>query len=55
MRTVTRKSATCRSNGNTRAWANRGAEPCVIANVLIEGVTRRDAPMDERQGIPKRP
>lgn len=40
--------------GNNHAWSNRGTEPCVIAFVLIDGVTQRDAPDGEQTGIPKR-
>lgn len=40
--------------GNNHAWSNRGTEPCVIAFVLIDGVTQRDAPEDAQKGIPRR-
>ncbi|RMH39986.1 MAG: cupin domain-containing protein [Alphaproteobacteria bacterium] len=40
--------------GTNHAWSNPFSEPCVIAFVLIDGVTRRDAPEDERKGIPRR-
>lgn len=40
--------------GNNHAWSNRGTEPCVIAFVLIDGVTRRDAPEADRKGKPRR-
>lgn len=40
--------------GTNHAWANRGTEPCVIMFVLVDGVTRRDAPEDELRGIPAR-
>lgn len=40
--------------GTNHAWCNRGAEPCVIAFVLVDGVTRRDAPEGALTGIPKR-
>ena len=40
--------------GNNHAWSNRGTEPCVIAFVLIDGVTQRDAPPDDAKGKPKR-
>lgn len=40
--------------GNNHAWSNRGTEPCVIAFVLIDGVTQRDAPEDRQKGIPHR-
>ena len=37
--------------GNNHAWSNRGTEPCVIAFVLIDGVSQRDAPVDRKKGI----
>lgn len=40
--------------GNGHAWSNRGTEPCVIAFVLIDGVTQRDADPENAKGIPKR-
>ena len=40
--------------GNNHAWSNRGTEPCIIAFVLIDGVTRRDAPEADQKGIPCR-
>jgi mannose-6-phosphate isomerase-like protein (cupin superfamily) len=40
--------------GNNHAWSNRGTEPCIIAFVLIDGVTRRDAPEADQKGIPRR-
>ena len=40
--------------GTNHAWANRGTESCVIAFVLIDGVTQTDAPAEARKGIPKR-
>ena len=40
--------------GTNHAWANRGTEPCVIAFVLIDGVTQTDAPAEDSKGIPKR-
>lgn len=40
--------------GTNHAWSNRGTEPCVIAFILIDGVTRTDAPPQERKGIPPR-
>jgi mannose-6-phosphate isomerase-like protein (cupin superfamily) len=40
--------------GTNHAWSNRGTVPCVIAFVLVDGVTTRDAPEGERIGIPKR-
>ena len=41
--------------GNNHAWSNRGTEPCVIAFVLIDGVTGRGAPADQSKGKPRRP
>lgn len=40
--------------GTNHAWANRGTEPCSIAFVLVDGVTRRDAPEEHLKGIPPR-
>lgn len=40
--------------GNNHAWSNRGTEPCVIAFVLIDGVTKRDASEEGSKGIPGR-
>jgi len=40
--------------GNNHAWSNRGTEPCVIAFVLIDGVTTRSASDDKAKGIPQR-
>ena len=40
--------------GNNHAWSNRGTEPCVIAFVLIDGVTSRDAPATANKGIPRK-
>lgn len=37
--------------GNNHAWSNRGTEPCIMAFVLIDGVSRRDAPEDRKKGI----
>lgn len=37
--------------GNNHAWSNRGTEPCIIAFVLIDGVSQRDAPVDRKKGI----
>jgi quercetin dioxygenase-like cupin family protein len=37
--------------GNNHAWSNRGTETCIIAFVLIDGVSQRDAPEDKRKGI----
>lgn len=41
--------------GTNHAWANRGAEPCQMIFVLVDGVTRRDAPEGAARGIPRRP
>lgn len=40
--------------GNNHAWSNRGTEPCIIAFVLIDGVTQRDAEGASRTGVPVR-
>ncbi|MDE2790454.1 MAG: cupin domain-containing protein [Paracoccaceae bacterium] len=40
--------------GTNHAWSNRGTETCVIAFVLIDAVTRRDAPDSRNRGIPER-
>lgn len=40
--------------GTNHAWSNRFSEPCVIAFVLVDGVTRRDASADRQRGIPRR-
>lgn len=40
--------------GNNHAWSNRGTEPCVIAFVLIDGVTERSASEEASKGIPRR-
>ena len=40
--------------GTNHAWANRGTESCVIAFVLIDGVTQTGAPVESSKGIPKR-
>ena len=37
--------------GNNHAWSNRGTEPCVMAFVLIDGVSQRDAPDCKKKGI----
>jgi quercetin dioxygenase-like cupin family protein len=37
--------------GNNHAWSNRGTEPCVMAFVLIDGVSQRDAPDSKKKGI----
>ncbi|WOD06307.1 cupin domain-containing protein [Marinomonas sp. GJ51-6] len=40
--------------GTNHAWSNRGTEPCVIAFVLIDGVTSNDAEPEFKKGIPPR-
>ncbi|OSP54875.1 cupin domain-containing protein [Pseudoruegeria sp. SK021] len=40
--------------GTNHAWSNRGTEPCVMMFVLVDGVTRRDAPEAAQKGIPAR-
>jgi len=40
--------------GTNHAWSNRGTEPCVIAFILIDGVTSLDADGGARKGIPPR-
>ena len=40
--------------GNNHAWSNRGTEPCVIAFILVDGVTQRDAPEEKLKGIPRK-
>lgn len=40
--------------GTNHAWSNRGTEPCVIAFVLVDGVSNRDGPDENKTGIPKR-
>lgn len=37
--------------GNNHAWSNRGTEPCVMAFILIDGVSQRDAPDGKQKGI----
>ncbi|MFV2033859.1 MAG: cupin domain-containing protein [Halocynthiibacter sp.] len=39
--------------GTNHAWSNRGTAPCVIAFVLIDGVTQRGAPENLNLGIPR--
>jgi quercetin dioxygenase-like cupin family protein len=39
--------------GTNHAWSNRGTETCIIAFVLVDGVTLRDAPGDQAKGIPR--
>ncbi|MFN3251172.1 cupin domain-containing protein [Roseibium album] len=40
--------------GTNHAWANRGTEPCSIAFVLVDGVTRRGAAKEKKKGVPHR-
>lgn len=40
--------------GTNHAWANRGTESCIIAFVLVDGVTSRDADPQNAKGIPAR-
>jgi len=40
--------------GTNHAWSNRGTESCIIAFILIDGVTRRDASEPDARGIPRR-
>ena len=40
--------------GNNHAWSNRGTEPCVIAFILVDCVTQRDAPESSMKGIPRK-
>ena len=40
--------------GNNHAWSNRGTEPCVIAFILVDGVTQRDASEENLKGIPRK-
>ncbi|WP_419911341.1 cupin domain-containing protein [Hoeflea sp.] len=40
--------------GTNHAWANRGTESCIIAFILVDGVTRRDADPEHSKGIPGR-
>jgi quercetin dioxygenase-like cupin family protein len=41
--------------GTNHAWSNRGTETCIIAFVLVDGVTRRDAAESKQKGIPRQP
>jgi mannose-6-phosphate isomerase-like protein (cupin superfamily) len=41
--------------GTNHAWSNRGTQTCIIAFVLVDGVTSRDADNDAQKGIPARP
>lgn len=40
--------------GTNHAWSNRFDKTCVIAFVLVDGVTRREAPEGEQRGIPRK-
>ena len=40
--------------GTNHAWSNRGSNPCIIAFVLIDGITARDANHEKRLGVPSR-
>ncbi len=40
--------------GTNHAWSNRGTESCIIAFILIDGVTRRNAAEEDARGIPRR-
>ena len=40
--------------GTNHAWSNRFSAPCVIAFVLVDGVTRSGPPEGGRKGIPTR-
>ncbi len=40
--------------GTNHAWSNRGTESCIIAFILVDGVTRRDAAEPDARGIPRR-
>lgn len=40
--------------GTNHAWSNRGTESCIIAFILVDGVTRRDASESDARGIPRR-
>ncbi len=40
--------------GTNHAWSNRGTESCIIAFILVDGVTSRDAPEADARGIPRR-
>jgi len=39
--------------GTNHAWSNRGTETCIIAFVLVDGVTRRNAPAGQNKGVPR--
>lgn len=41
--------------GTNHAWSNRFSAPCVIAFILVDGVTQHDAPEDAKKGVPARP
>ena len=40
--------------GTNHAWSNRGTEPCVIAFILIDGITSHSADDEAKKGIPCR-
>lgn len=40
--------------GTNHAWSNKGTEPCVIVFVLVDGVTQKDAALEDQIGIPPR-
>jgi len=40
--------------GTNHAWSNRGTEPCVIAFILIDGITNLAADDETKKGIPRR-
>lgn len=40
--------------GTNHAWSNRGSKTCIVAFVLVDGVTRRNAEEAEKLGIPNR-
>ena len=40
--------------GTNHAWSNRGEARCLIAFVLVDGVTQRSAQGSDRTGIPAR-
>ena len=40
--------------GTNHAWSNRGTESCIIAFVLVDAVTCRDAEDGSKRGIPDR-
>lgn len=40
--------------GTNHAWSNRGTESCIIAFILVDGVTRQHASGERRRGVPDR-